>query len=119
INPGGTARMEVFRWQEGTLKSDKVTVGPGDAIGKVINGVDFNTGYTLVDVRMDNNDPSVLLLDPDGMIVRRSFRADQANPDLQKLHQQVAQAAAANGTPGAPGGPGAAGAVAGSRGPGG
>jgi len=110
--------MEIFRWQDGTLHQTTATVGPGDAIGKADKGIDFNTGFTMVDVSRDPNDQYVLLIDPAGQMVRRTSKADTSSPDYQKLKQQLTQAQAAapnNGNLAGAGAGAGAGAPAGKR----
>ena len=45
--------VEVFRWSDGVLHEEHFRVLPGDAIGGEKGGVDYSTGFTLVDLRPD------------------------------------------------------------------
>src|SRR5205814_5705619 len=85
------------------------TVAPGDEIGATKNGVDFSTGWTLIDFRLDERqgDWQVLIMNnKEGNIVARSFKADRDDELYKGLLAQVklAKDLLANPT-GAPGGP--------------
>src|SRR5205823_2247030 len=79
-----TASVDVFRYQDGVLRSSSFKVAPGDLVGKSVNNVDFTTGFTVVDVRPaapgSNPDPYIVLMDADGNLLRRDFKADSTNP---------------------------------------
>jgi hypothetical protein len=108
-----TVRFDVFRWDKGQTKQETFTVGPGDQIGGMKNGVDFSTDWTVVDFRFDDrqNDWQIIIVNKDGKIAVRSYRADQGDMLYQGLKKQVLElkallqptAAAPGGTPG--GGP--------------
>lgn len=51
----GQATVEIFRYFDGERRRDRMTIQPGDAIGGGRNkdGVDFDTGFFLVDVYAD------------------------------------------------------------------
>jgi hypothetical protein len=110
VNPGGdSARIEVYRWQAGETHSSPFTVKPGDIVGTPAKGIDFGTGFTVVDLRQDaHNDPYVLLMDSTGQMIRRDPRTDQANPELQRMRQQVS-VSQNNGAPAVAGGAAGAG----------
>lgn len=93
--PGSnTVRFEVFTWAQGGWTSRVFAASPGDQIGAPDATTDFSTGWTVVDLRNDLRNPGdtyVLVLDPAGNVVRRDFRSDQANPELQKLRTEVSR----------------------------
>jgi hypothetical protein len=93
--PGSnTVRFEVFTWAQGGWTSKVFGASPGDQIGAPDATTDFSTGWTVVDLRSDLRNPGdtyILVLDPAGNVVRRDFRSDQANPELQKLRTEVAR----------------------------
>lgn len=95
-----TVRFEVFKFQDGVLHAQTFLAGPGDVVGKKDKTADFDTGWTVVDIRKDlrTNASFVLLTDPSGRIERRAFAADQNDPELKKLRQQIGAQASA--TPG-------------------
>jgi hypothetical protein len=97
-----TATVDVFRWQDGVLRFSSFRVAPGDLVGKAMNNVDYATGFTVVDVRPGggaNNDPYVVLMDAEGNLLRRDFKADANNPDFARLKQQAQQAQAMDTNP--------------------
>lgn len=83
---GKDISISVFKWQAGKWQSETFTVVPGEMVGAMKDGVDYSTGYTLVDVRYDgdrvsnDNRTTALLMGPDGKIVTRSPAADKINP---------------------------------------
>src|SRR5262249_48052087 len=94
-------KFEVFTWQGGAKKSKVFDVAPGDMIGKPDEGVDFSTGWTLVDIARDarKNTVYALLTDPEGNIYKRDFNTDQANPDYKNDKAAVGSAAASSPPP--------------------
>jgi hypothetical protein len=86
-----TVRFDVFRWQDGIQQKESFDVGPGDAIGREMAGVDFGTGWRLVDVRPDakGSDTVAILVNDDGEIERRSFQSDQKDALYQKLKTEA------------------------------
>jgi hypothetical protein len=94
----GTAKVVVFRRQDGELQKKEFEVSPGDVIGGIDegSGVDFTTGWTMVDARADLRGTSqfAILMDPDGRLHRRDWREDQASPEFHKAQQQLAAATA-------------------------
>ena len=90
---GESAKFEIFRWQAGETHREQFSVKPGDIIGSTAKGVDFATGYTVVDLRTDSRGESyVLLMDADGKIIRRDPRVDSNDSELKRMQQQVTQA---------------------------
>jgi len=100
VNPGGqSARVDVYRWQLGETHPATFTVSPGDSVGGTSKGIDFSTGYTVVDLRPDSRsgDYYVLLIDSSGRMDTRDPKEDQKKPELQRMKQQVTAAPAAPG----------------------
>lgn len=79
IGPGSSSvKMEVYRWQNGKWQQKAFLVSPGDMIGAMEDGVDYRTGWTLVDLKSDAmTREGIVLADPDGRLVARSYQADQ------------------------------------------
>jgi hypothetical protein len=104
-----TVRFDVFRWDKGEQKQETFTVTPGDQVGGLKNGVDFSTGWTLVDFRFDERqgDTQILLMNnKEGNIIVRSYKADRDDDLYKGLLEQVKQIKALQANPtGAPGGP--------------
>lgn len=93
-----TARFKIFRWQDGVWKSTTEAVAPGDIIGKTVGGVDYGTGWTVVDIRRDparSQQSYTLLVNDRGELVRRYTDTDNADPKQKELND-LAQAANAN-----------------------
>jgi hypothetical protein len=82
VAPGmSTVKFDVFRWQEGAWHQKGFTVTPGDMIGLTDDGTNFETGWTLVDLKTDpvRLDPRVIVADPEGNLMPRTFRDDSAD----------------------------------------
>lgn len=94
---GDRATVQVFRWHGGATKQKSFDVSPGDAIGLKDGDVDFSTGWTMVDMRLDprTDERYVMLMDPAGRIQTRDFRSDQNNPERKKKEAEAAAATAA------------------------
>ena len=93
-----TVRFDVFTWDQGQTKQSTFTVGPGDLIGGVREGIDFLTKWTVVDFREDprQNDWQIMLVNnEDGSIAVRSFKADQTDALYKGLKEQIKAAEAA------------------------
>jgi hypothetical protein len=94
---GDSAQVQVFRFSGGQLRTKVFDVSPGDAIGVPDGDVDFSTGWTMVDMTTDSRgDRVVLLMDPNGRLHTRDFRADQNDPKFKEMQQQATAAANAN-----------------------
>jgi hypothetical protein len=93
--------IQVFRWQTGEPKTETFDVVPGDAVGLKKGDIDYNTGWTLVDIR--NEDGYILLMDPSGTMHRRNVKDDMSDPNFKQLKEQTsaANASASAATPGA------------------
>jgi hypothetical protein len=92
--PGApTARFKVYKWQNGVERSKVFEVAPGDIIGGKDGDVDFNSGWTVVDLRFDDphnpDSMTILVMDPTGILARRDYKTDQAKPERTALDQQV------------------------------
>jgi hypothetical protein len=86
-----TCKFEVFKWENGDPKSATFSVGFGDQVGGTKDGVDFTTHWTLVDFRDDPRaDKQILLINDEGKLMTRSFRADQTDPLYKGLKEQIA-----------------------------
>jgi hypothetical protein len=91
-------RMRIFKWEQGAWQAATATVSSGDPITATENGIDFSTGWTVVDIRVDPADATksyVLLLDPSGNLVRRDADTDMNDANRRDLEAQVNAAAAA------------------------
>jgi len=49
----GTATVEVYRFHDGDRRLETFSIQPGDRIGVKQDGIDYDTGYFLVDVYVD------------------------------------------------------------------
>lgn len=81
--------MEVFQFVRGRMTSRTFNLQPGDLIGwNDPAGGDFATGHTVVDIRRDpaRNENYVLILTPDGSLIRRdgNDRSSQQYLDLRR-----------------------------------
>ena len=91
------ARVDVYRTQDGEKHKQQFNVFPGDIIGGATNGVDYSTGFTLVDLRPEPKGDrfTAWLLTPEGNLVKCDAKADADNPQHRELEQQMNSAAAA------------------------
>jgi hypothetical protein len=95
-----SVKFDVFKFQDGVLHTQSFVAAPGDVIGRKDKTVDFNTGWTVVDIRRDlrSSGSYVLLTDSTGRLEQRLYDVDKNDPELKKLRQQAgAQAAAVPG----------------------
>ena len=93
------ARFEIFVWKNGQQQSKTFEVAPGDPIGKVDGAIDYSTGWSLVDVREDprsNGDRYVIVMDPNGSLVKRDFKVDREDADYKQHKEAVSANAAAS-----------------------
>jgi hypothetical protein len=92
ITTGANAvSMEVFQFVNGRMTSKTFNVQPGDLIGGTDAAAgDFNTGFTLVDIRRDpsRNENYALILAPDGSLIRRDG-GDRSSQRYQDLRRQL------------------------------
>ncbi|HEX2974005.1 MAG TPA: hypothetical protein VHP11_16860 [Tepidisphaeraceae bacterium] len=96
-----SVRFDIYRWQNGKVNktAQSVAVSPGDMVGGVekASGIDFNTGWTVVDIRqVGNSDWRVTLVDDNGMQKVRQLKADTSDGNRKELEKdaQAAEAAA-------------------------
>lgn len=84
---GGKARFKVLKWQNAKANIKEFTVEPGDTVGGMdkASGVDYSTGWTLVDVRqIGRDDARATLVNSSDQIATHTFRADQTAADQIK-----------------------------------
>ncbi len=102
----GTVPFEVFANVGGVKKSHVFEVAPGDMIGEPLDGVDFVTGSTLVEIVKDpRNDRQVVyavVADQNGNLTRRDFKTDAGSGDYNTDKRAAASGSAASASP-APG----------------
>jgi len=98
LNPqAGSARISIYRWQGGSVRSTVDTYRVGDPIGIKSGEIDFQTDWTLAEVRVDSTNPSksfALLMSKDGQIKRLPAINVSDDPKLQDLDNQAKNAAA-------------------------
>jgi len=80
-----TVKFDVYKWENGGFKLKQISANSGEAIG---DGT-FSTGFTLIDVRGEANDTSVVLADDEGALVRHRWSIDQHDLKMQRLHEQA------------------------------
>ena len=92
----GKVRFDVYHWEKGQQHHTVVTAGPGDMIASNQNGVKFDTGHTIVELRpaVRGGDPVVYLANGKGQAVVRTQRGDLNHPIYKKLKEIVAAAQA-------------------------
>jgi hypothetical protein len=84
-------RFDVYRWQDGKVNKPAaaIAVTPGDMVGGPDKlGIDYTTGWTLVDIRTVGNDARVTLVDDTGTQRVRHFKADSSDAHRKELEQQ-------------------------------
>lgn len=90
----GNVRVKVFRWNHGAWRAGTFTASFGDAVGGSEGGVEFDTGWTLVDIRtepgVDTSRSYALFLDENGTLVRRDTDSDLNDPRRAKLEAEAA-----------------------------
>ena len=79
FNGVSTVRLNVYCWQNGEWHMKMFVASPGDMIGLTDGGVNYQTGWTLVDVKNDpvRQEAREIVADPNGTLVSRSFHQDQ------------------------------------------
>jgi len=104
-------KFDIFSWKGGNWQVDSMEATPGDLVGATrgegAEKINFDTGWTLVDVRNDprNGDNKIIILTTDsGQTLRKDLTVDRANPEYKNLMNQVdaAKAKPAGATPGVP-----------------
>jgi hypothetical protein len=91
---GSSVRFDVYRWQNGKRHKTSETVSFGDSVGKRVGDIDYRTTWTLVGIRLDSTfrQPYALLINPEGVLVRKEFGTDQTDEMREKLEAEVKQA---------------------------
>jgi len=90
-------RFDIFKWKNGVWQMQTVQANPGDRVGSVDTGsptrTDFDTGWTLVDVREDpsgNIENKILVLVSDnGTVKQKEISVDRQNAEYRKLLGEV------------------------------
>lgn len=80
----GRVTFDLFEWKDKQYHRSKVDASAGDAI----------KDWTVVDVRQDNRESYILLLDGNGKLTRHSKRMDSDDPTYDKLKLAANEAAA-------------------------
>jgi hypothetical protein len=93
---------DVFRHEKGEWTKETFLLAPGDSVGAPKGAIDYSTGSTIVDFRLDTRekDVQILIADESGNIETRSLESD-ANNDWYKALQEKTRPGA---TPAAVGG---------------
>jgi len=108
---GGGVDARVFKWAGGHWVDTEDPIAPGSPVGQpktvpgFIKGLDFTTGYVVVDVLPDTprGDTSVLLLNTaSGMFVTRTLNTDANDPQRLEFERRIRPAMAP--VPATPGG---------------
>ncbi len=99
---GRNVRFDLYRWAGGKWHQFTQTVSPGDQIGVLNDGVDYTTGWTVVDIYPQ--DTRVVLSDESGELRVRDLRSDQNDPTYKDLQNKtyVPPATPAGGAAGTP-----------------
>jgi hypothetical protein len=89
-------RFDIFKWKNGIWQEQTVYVNPGDRVGFIDTGAghtDFDTGWTLVDVREDpagNTENKILVLVSDnGTVKEKEIATDRMDKRYRDLLGQV------------------------------
>jgi hypothetical protein len=90
-----SVRFNVYRWQNGQINkpSQPFTVTIGDTVGGMDRDskINFDTGWTVVDIRsVGNNDCRVTLINDEGAQKVRYYRHDRDDPAQKELERQMA-----------------------------
>lgn len=99
----GQATVEVYRYFDGQRRKERFTIQPGDAISGNKSGIDFETGYFLVDVYADpateragtDRRPAAVAVVQNSLGDRYEIRVpkDDLNSDTRIEYQDEAEAA--------------------------
>jgi hypothetical protein len=94
ISSGSRVNFKIYKWQNGETSVISEQDAPGDIIGAEhsnANGVDYTTQWTMVAIRRDyDGENYVLLIGPDGQIVRHDYHGDELDPINRDLQRQLA-----------------------------
>ena len=90
-----------------SLTERAAAYAPGDSIGNVVNGINYRTQWTLVEVRKDtaSDQPYALLMNANGDLRRKDWDSDKNDPKQQELNTAVNGPADPNAPAPGPGGP--------------
>jgi hypothetical protein len=101
ISSGSRVNFKIYKWQDGQTSTITEQDAAGDIIGAQhanANGVDYTTQWTMVAIRRDyDGEYYVLLIGPDGQIVRHDYHSDELNPTNRALQRETAPPAVAPG----------------------
>jgi hypothetical protein len=88
-----SARLAVFRWQNGLRHKDVAVYNIGEPIGRLVGEIDYRSSWTLVDIRSSPLNTSrlyVVLMSPDGRLIERYFDTDRNDALFLKLDAEAA-----------------------------
>jgi hypothetical protein len=91
----GKFLFDVFTWAAGLWQGHQFSLSPGDAIGGMLNGVDFSTGNTYVDIKTRLSDNYITVVDDSGAAKVLRATQDLNSPDHKLKIQWVTQATTA------------------------
>jgi hypothetical protein len=93
-------RFDIFKWNKGVWQKQTVQANPGDRVGSTEAAVndptktDFDTGWTLVDVRDDpagNSENKIIVLVSDtGAVKQKQISIDRQSERYRQLLKEVA-----------------------------
>jgi hypothetical protein len=88
---------DVFKHEKGEWSKETFVLAPGDAVGGLKGTVDYSTGNTIVDFRLDTRekDVQILIADESGNVEPRSLESDANDPWYKTLQEKVARPGAA------------------------
>jgi hypothetical protein len=93
ISAGERVNFKIFKWQNGQFSTVTEQDSAGDVIGAAhanANNVNYTTKWTMVAIRTDyDNESYVLLVGPEGQLVRRDYQHDQLDPQYRDLIRQM------------------------------
>lgn len=88
-----SARLAVFRWQNGLRHKDVAAYNIGEPIGRQVGEIDYRSSWTLVDIRSNPLNTSrlfIVLMSPDGRLMERYFDTDRNDALFLKLDAEAA-----------------------------
>ncbi len=88
-----SARLAVFRWQNGLRHKDVAAYNIGEPIGRQVGDIDYRSSWTLVDIRSNPLNTSrlfIVLMSPDGRLMERYFDTDRNDALFLKLDAEAA-----------------------------
>lgn len=81
--------VDVFKRVKGQWTKETFQLTPGDSIGQARGGVDFDTGFTVVDLRKDIRDVRIIYTDPRGELRQISLQEHLNDPQRKKLLDMI------------------------------